>query len=261
MPELPEVADAAKRVQKAAAGKTVSAVKIFHPSLRRRLSPARARIATGQRIVSIERQGKHQLLHLEKGDTIVIHFRMNGDWEIGRGDEPVPQYTRAAIELTDGTRIALVDSRALSSVTIDREGESSVPKLGLDAASPDLTAKHLREALARRKIAIKPALMDQRVLAGLGNIYAAEALWIAGISPKTSAARISRERLEKLVDAIRFVVGPKGKLPTRYTDKSGMHRLAVYDREGKPCRRCGGKIRRIVQGGRSTYFCAGCQRA
>src|SRR6266540_1860061 len=125
MPELPEVADAAKRLQRAAADKTVSGVKIFHPSLRRRLPPARARIATGQRIVSIERQGKHQLLHLEKGDTIVIHFRMNGDWEIGTIADALPKYTRAAIELTDGTRIALVDSRALSSVTIDRKGEST----------------------------------------------------------------------------------------------------------------------------------------
>lgn len=260
MPELPEVRAAAKRLDKAATGKTVAAVKTFHPALKRKLSPQRARVAKGQRITSVERRGKHQLLHLEQGDTLVTHFRMNGDWEIGKTSDPLHRFARGAIELTDGTRISLVDMRALSQITLDRAGESTVPKLGLDAASPDLTAAHLKEALFKRKIGIKPALMDQSVLAGLGNIYAAEALWLAELSPKAPASKVPMGRLEKLVDAIKFVVGPKGQLPTRYTDKSGKkHRLAVYDREGEECRRCGKKIVRIVQAGRSTYFCAGCQ--
>lgn len=261
MPELPEVRAAAKRLDKAATGKTVSAVKTFHPALARKLSPQRARVAKGQRIVSIERRGKHQLLHLEKGDSIVIHFRMNGDWEIGKTSDPLHRFARGAIELTDGTRISLVDMRALSQITIDREGESTVPKLGLDAASPDLTAAHLKEALSKRTIGIKPALMDQSVLAGLGNIYAAEALWLAEISPKATASKVPVAKLEKLVDAIKFVVGPKSKLASRYTEKgAAKHRLAVYDREGEECRRCGKIIKRIVQAGRSTYFCPGCQR-
>jgi formamidopyrimidine-DNA glycosylase len=261
MPELPEVRAAAKRLDRAATGKTVAAVKTFHPALRRKLSPQRARVAAGQRIVSIERRGKHQILNLEKGDAIVIHFRMNGDWEIGRSSEPVHKYARAAIELADGTRISLVDPRALSSITIDRKGESSVPKLGLDAASADLSAAHLKQALAKRAIGIKPALMDQSVLAGLGNIYAAEALWLAELTPKKRASGLTNEQLDRLVEAIKFVVGPKSKLATRYTEKgAAKHRLAVYDREGEPCRRCGKKIARIVQAGRSTYYCPGCQR-
>lgn len=261
MPELPEVREAAKRLDKAATGKTLASVKTFHPALRRRLSPQRARVAAGQRIKSIERRGKHQLLHLEKGDTIVIHFRMNGDWEIGRKGDPLHRYARAAIELKDGTRISLVDLRALSSITIDREGESTVPKLGLDAASPDLTGAHLKAALANRKIGIKPALMDQSVLAGLGNIYAAEALWLAEINPKSRASGLTDAKLHRTVEAIKFVVSPKSKLATRYTDKgSKKNRLAVYDREGKPCRRCAKTIARIIQAGRSTYFCPSCQR-
>jgi formamidopyrimidine-DNA glycosylase len=261
MPELPEVRAAAKLLEKAATGKTVAAVKTFHPSLRRRLSPQRARAAVGQRITSVERQGKHQLLHLQKGDTIVIHFRMNGDWEIGTTKDPIHRHTRAAIELKDGTRISLVDRRALSSITIDREGESSLPKLGLDAASPKLSAAHLREVLAKRTIGIKPALMDQSILAGLGNIYAAEALWLAELSPKAKANKVTMAQLEQLVDAIKFVLNPKSKLATRYTDKgAAKHRLAVYDREGEVCRRCGKKIDRIVQAGRSTYYCPGCQK-
>ena len=260
MPELPEVRAAAKRLDKAATGKTVAAVKTFHPALKRKLSPQRARVAKGQRITSTERRGKHQLLHLEKGDAIVIHFRMNGDWEIGKTSDPLHRFARGAIELTDGTRISLVDMRALSQITLDREGESTVPKLGLDAASPDLTAARLKEALSKRKIGIKPALMDQSVLAGLGNIYAAEALWEAKLNPRKPASKVSRAKLERLVDAIRLVLSPEKKLPGRYTDKREAGRFAVYDREGKICRRCGGTIKRIVQAGRSTYFCPSCQR-
>ncbi|MBA3646702.1 MAG: DNA-formamidopyrimidine glycosylase, partial [Gemmatimonadaceae bacterium] len=121
---------------------------------------------------------------------------MNGDWEIGKTGDPLHRFARGAIELTDGTRISIVDMRALSQITIDREGESTVPKLGLDAASPDMTAVHLKQALARRTIGIKPALMDQSVLAGLGNIYAAEALWLAELSPKAPASKVSMAKLE-----------------------------------------------------------------
>ena len=102
--------------------------------------------------------------------------------------------------------------------------------------------------------------MDQSVLAGLGNIYAAEALWEAEMDPRKPAAKESRAKLEKLVDAIRLVLSPRKGLPVRYTDKRGAGRFAVYDREGKVCRRCGGTIERITQAGRSTYFCPSCQR-
>jgi len=96
-------------------------------------------------------------------------------------------------------------------------------------------------------------------VAGLGNIYAAEALWEAEMDPRKSAAKVTRAKLEKLVDAIRLVLSPKKRLPGRYTDKRGASRFAVYDREGEICRRCGGTIERIVQAGRSTYFCPSCQ--
>jgi formamidopyrimidine-DNA glycosylase len=102
--------------------------------------------------------------------------------------------------------------------------------------------------------------MDQSVVAGLGNIYAAEALWEAEMNPRKSASRVSRAKLEKLVDAIRLVLSPEKQLPGRYTDERGASRFAVYDREGQICRRCGGTIKRIVQAGRSTYFCPSCQR-
>ena len=259
MPELPEVEKAARALARAAVGKTIAAVRPIHPSLKRRFTSASARRAKGKRVKSIERRGKHQLLNLDSGDTIVIHFRMNGDWEIGTVDDSLDRFARAVIELTDGTRISLVDRRALSTITLDREGISSLPKLGREASDPSLDGAYLSGVLQRRKIAIKPALMDQAVLAGLGNIYAAEALWEAQIDPRSGAASMPGDTLTKLVDAIRLVLSPRRRRPGRYTESRGRSRFAVYDREGQECRRCGGVVQRIVQAGRSTYFCPDCQ--
>jgi formamidopyrimidine-DNA glycosylase len=259
LPELPEVEAASRLLSRAALGKTILSVRAIHPALRRKLPAARARRAKGKRIERIERRGKHQLITLDSGDTLVVHFRMNGDWEIGSVDDTLHRFARAVIELSDGTRISLVDSRALSSVTLDRNGISSLPKLGREASDPTLDAEYLLDALKRRKIAIKPALMDQSVVAGLGNIYAAEALWEAEIDPRTLSPRMTLARLRKLADAIRLVLSPVKRRPGRYTEKRGVSRFAVYDREGKVCRRCGATIVRIVQAGRSTYFCPGCQ--
>lgn len=259
MPELPEVERAARALRRAALGKTIATVRAIHPALKRKLTPAMARRAKSKRIEGIERRGKHQLLHLDSGDTIVVHFRMNGDWEIGTTDDPLDRFTRGVIELTDGTRVSLVDRRALSSITVDREGVSSLPRLGREASDPTLDADYFIDALKRKKIAIKPALMDQAVLAGLGNIYAAEALWEAELNPRSSAALMSKAKLENLVAAIRLVLSPRRRRPGRYTESRGRDRFAVYDREGKVCRRCGGTIQRIVQAGRSTYFCPDCQ--
>jgi formamidopyrimidine-DNA glycosylase len=259
MPELPEVARAARAITKAALGKTISAVRPIHPSLKKRFPPASSRRAKGRRIETIERRGKHQLINLDSGDTIVIHFRMNGDWEIGLTADPLDRFARAVIDLTDGTRISLVDRRALSTVTLDRQGSSSLPKLGREASDPSLDSAYLSKALQRRKIAIKPALMDQAVLAGLGNIYAAEALWEARIDPRSAAASMSDDTLTRLVHAIRLVLSPRRRRPGRYTETRNRSRFAVYDRAGQECRRCGGTIQRIVQAGRSTYFCPYCQ--
>jgi formamidopyrimidine-DNA glycosylase len=259
LPELPEVERAARALSRAALGKRIATVKAIHPSLRKKLSPARARAAKGRLIENIERRGKHQLLRLDSGDTLVVHFRMNGDWGIGRVDEPLDRFARAVIDLSDGTRISLIDRRALSSIVLDKKGASSLPKLGKEATDPSLDADYLLEILGRKKIPIKQALLDQSAIAGLGNIYAAEALWEAKLDPRTLSTSMTRASLEKLVAAIRLVLSPKNRRPGRYTAERGTERFAVYDREGKKCRRCDGIVERIVQGGRSTYFCPGCQ--
>ncbi len=261
MPELPEVAFAARVLTRATVGRKIVRLQALHPALKRKLPPAIARRAAGRTVTSVERRGKHQLLNLDDGSTIVVHFRMNGDWDVGKTTDPLPEFTRAVIEVSGGKRVALVDRRALSSVALDRKGESSLPKLGLDASDKSLDASYLSKTFSRRSSAVKTALMDQSVIAGLGNIYVAEALWLAQISPKAAAAKLSKARLEKLASAIKKVLGAEARLPGRYTEKKGRQRLAVYGREGEPCRRCDGTISRIVQAARSTYYCPGCQKS
>jgi formamidopyrimidine-DNA glycosylase len=261
MPELPEVEEAMQRLRAAVEGKTIAKAKALHPAILRQFPDATARRLRQQRIERIERRGKHQLMHLSSGATIHAHFRMNGDWIVSRAEDPVDRFTRAVIELTDGTRVELNDSRALCTLSVHAKGENPLPSLGIEANDAGLDADYLRAALKARRGPVKPALMDQKVIAGLGNIYAAEALWRAKISPRAVASSLSKSRLERLAHAIHAVLEAENRPPGRYTDEDGAHRLAVYNREGLPCIRCGALIKRIPQAGRSTYYCPTCQRS
>jgi formamidopyrimidine-DNA glycosylase len=261
MPELPEVEEAMQRLRAAVEGKTIARAKALHPAIMRQFPDATARRLRQQKIDRVERRGKHQLLHLANGSIIHAHFRMNGDWLLSTTDVPPDRFTRALIELTDGTRIELNDSRALCALSLHKKGENPLPDLGIEANDPGLDAAYLKTALKSRRGPIKPALMDQKVIAGLGNIYAAEALWRAKISPKAVASSISATRLARLVDAIRSVLQAENRPPGRYTDEEGRDRFQVYDREGMPCSRCGKAVKRIPQAGRSTYYCPVCQKS
>jgi formamidopyrimidine-DNA glycosylase len=260
MPELPEVEKAMRRLRKAIEGKTIAVVRTLHPALKRQLSDEQALRLETRRISRVERRGKHQLIHLDDGAVLHAHFRMNGDWVISRTDGDPDRFTRALIDLTDGTRVELHDRRALSALSFHAHADDSLPILGMEANDPALSAEYLSNALAARRSSIKLALMDQKVIAGLGNIYVAEALWRAKINPRTLANSISRVRLARLVTAIREVLSSKNRPPGRYTDRANRHRFAVYDREREPCIVCSTAIRRIVQAGRSTYYCPKCQR-
>lgn len=258
MPELPEVERAARRLRRAVVGRTIASIVIVHPSLRRRLSPRAVRRLVGARIEDVERRGKHQLLQMHDGRALHVHFRMAGDWRIDSADRAPPRFARAWLELDDGTRVVLRDPRALSTMAILRKGEQPFAALGPEATDASFDGGALQAAVARRRIAIKPALLDQRVVAGLGNIYAAEALWHASIDPRTPASSLTEGEAERLAVAMRAVLARAAGRVRRDAGGDG-GRFAVYDREGEPCRRCGAAIERIVQAGRSTYFCPACQ--
>ena len=181
---------------------------------------------------------------------------MNGDWEAGRADEPLPRFARAVLDFDDGTRLVLVDSRALGTLDVHAAGEEPELGLGPDAADRGWTAAALGRALATRRGPIKTALLDQQLVAGLGNIYAAEALWRARISPFRRADSLDAAAVKRLRSAIAAVI--KRATGSRYTDDDTVN-LDVYDREGEPCRRCGTPIERVTQAGRGTYHCPRCQ--
>jgi formamidopyrimidine-DNA glycosylase len=257
MPELPEIEAAADQLRAALAGGTIAAVAVSHPSFARRLPAKLANALAGRVVAAVERRGKHQIVRLQGGGVLVVHFRLNGEWDVGRAGDVPPRFSRVAIVLANGTRVSLADSRALSTFEFADDAESVLPRMGPEATDAAFTADALGAALARKKGAIKPALLDQRVVAGLGNIYVAEALWLAKIDPRVSAAKLGAPRRARLVKAIKDVLrrAPSG----RYWMSDRVTNWRVYDREGMRCRRCGGVIRRIAQAGRSTFFCPSCQ--
>lgn len=260
MPELPEVDEAAGRLRAAVQGRLVRALAALHPAQRSGLGAAVARRAVGRRILAVERRGKHQLLRLDDGASLHVHFRMDGDWHIGRASAALPRFARVVLEVSGGVRVTLVDARALCTVSWHPPGHDPLPTLGAEADDPALTAGVLRAALATRRGPIKTVLLDQAVVAGLGNIYAGEALWIARISPRAVARSISPARVARLLDAIRETLRDGVTNAGRYRTGERTVPLRVYGREDARCDRCGATIRRIVQGGRSTYYCPACQR-
>jgi formamidopyrimidine-DNA glycosylase len=256
MPELPEVEAALKVLRTRARGRAITRARLLHPALRRRIRPTQLRALAGARIARVERRGKHQLLHLDDGRILHAHFRMNGDWEVVPTGTPLPRFARAVLELDDGTSLVFVDSRALGTLDVHPAGVELELGLGPDAADAEWTSAQLAAALAPRRGPIKPALLDQRLVAGLGNIYAAESLWRARINPYTPCNALPRSRTVALRNAIAAVL--RRATGSRYTDDDTVT-LDVYDREGLPCRRCGTPIERVVQAGRSTYYCPHCQ--
>ena len=229
-----------------------------HAYVGRRLGKARLQRLVGRSVSRVERRGKHQLAVLDDGSTLHVHFRMTGDWVVQPVDAEFPRFARFILELDNGRRVVLADPRALSSVELLDAGASMATVLGPDAIDPSFSATHLERALASRRIPIKLALLDQRIVAGVGNIYAAEALWLARIDPRASASSLQAREAQRLVRAIHRVLSRGRNGSGRYRS-TGARRLNVYDREGRRCRRCGSTIARIVQGARSTYWCPGCQ--
>lgn len=261
MPELPEVEFAVRRLRQFARGRTVVALTVHHPSQRRQLPSRAIRRVIARRIVDVERRGKHQLVSLDDGAILLVHFRMNGDWEYGRATDALPPHTRVSLELSGGRRVSLTDSRALCTVRWCAPG--ALPDLGLgpEPEDPSLTGAVLRARLAGTRGPIKPALLDQALVAGVGNIYAAEACWHARIHPAARANRLSLPRVARLLDGLRATLADGHENAGRPSRRERKVPFEVYDRGGEPCSRCDGPIRRITQAGRGTWYCPCCQRS
>lgn len=268
MPELPEVETTVRGLARVLEGRRIDRVEARRPDLRRSFPKDLGQRLTGARVVGLGRRAKYGLIHTDRGDTLVFHLGMSGSWRVNH--PTLEKHDHLLIETDEGNRLALNDPRRFGSVDLmptDQLAEWSTFEI-LGPEPLDLDARLLKERLAGRTAAIKLLLLDQRIVAGLGNIYVCEALFRAGINPKRPGGAISIERLKQLVEAIHDVleeaiaaggstlrdfVSPQGELG--YFPKS----FAVYDREGQPCA-CGGIVKRVVQGGRSTFYCPKCQR-
>ena len=258
MPELPEVEAAAAVARRVLVGRVLASVTTLHASQRRALPPRAARRIVSRRVVRVERHAKHQHIVLDDGAIVAVHFRMNGDWATARAQDPLPQYARIVFATTDGTRLCLVDSRALCAATYHPPG--APPTLDLGPEPDALTAALLQGVLARRAGPIKTVLLNQRVVAGLGNIYAAEALWRARLHPAHRARSLSGRQVQALVRGIKAAIADGFARQGRYRAGLRDRPFKVYDREGLACPRCRTKVERMTQAGRSTYWCPACQR-
>jgi formamidopyrimidine-DNA glycosylase len=275
VPELPEVETVARSLRPLLAGRTFGAVWTSGLALRTPVDRARlARVAGGARVESVERRGKYLLLHLSRGHALLCHLGMTGRLLVESASVVRPAHTHVAIALDAGDEeLRYVDARRFGYLAALRHAElARAPELavlGVDPLTPEFTDGYLDGALGASRRAVKDFLMDQGRVAGLGNIYAAEALFVAGISPRRRADRLGPRRAALLAAAIRGVLGAaverRGTSFSDYVDAEGrsgdnQHHLGVYGREGQPCRRCERPIRRLVQGARSTFYCPGCQR-
>jgi formamidopyrimidine-DNA glycosylase len=259
VPELPEVEAAASVARLALIGRRLVSVTTRHPSQQRALPARDAQRVVGRTVVRVDRLAKHQHLVLDDGATVAVHFRMNGDWEVVRTGDPLPRYARVVFATAEGVRLCLVDSRALCTAVYHPPGKP--PRLALGPEPDALTVDQLQAVLTRRVGPIKTSLLDQRVVSGLGNIYVAEALWRARIHPAHRARSLGIAQLRALVRAIKAAIADGFARQGRYRDGRRERPFKVYDREGCACPRCRSSVRRIVQSGRSSYFCPACQRA
>jgi formamidopyrimidine-DNA glycosylase len=275
MPELPEVEHVVRALAKAVTGRCIVAADLRLA----RLSPATSRSTfkrklKGTRIESVGRRGKYILLHLDSAAVLMVHLRMTGKFVRLNADQALPPHAHAIFYLDDDHRLVFCDMRQFGRLNIvtrpklfeTRELSQLAPEPLLD----EFTPAYLHQTLSKSRRSLKTLLLDQTRILGLGNIYAAEALFLARISPFAVAASLSKARTLRLHQAIRDVLeeaiesGSTLRIDLADGGSSYFGSLdkfwRVYEREGEPCVNCGTRIRRVVQAARSTYYCPRCQR-
>lgn len=274
MPELPEVETTRLGLEPVMKAARIKHVQLFRRDLRQPVPEGFEAALVGKRIQNLRRRAKYILIDLEKGPTILAHLGMSGTFTI----TTTPEYIRrihdhCIIDLDNGYRVVFHDPRRFGLLLLlEQEGEATHPliaHLGPEPLSNNFHAEYLSNAIKPRKSAIKPALMDQKIVVGVGNIYASESLFLAGIDPRMPAQKAAKHA-EKLVSSIRTVLDAAlqsgGSTLRDYVRSSGdmgyfQHHFRVYDRAQMPCESCLSPIRHIMQTGRSTYFCKQCQRS
>ena len=278
MPELPEVETVCRGLRPHLLGRRLQRITVRRGDLRRPIPGDLAPRLEGRRVAAVSRRGKYALIATAGGPVLILHLGMSGRIRLvraGANDDAPGPHDHVVFATDAGERLVFNDARRFGLLALaEPDGLESHPllrDLGPEPLGEVFTADHLRAALARRRTTLKAALMDQRLVAGLGNIYVSEALHRAHLSPRRNAASIGPVRARRLVAAIRAVLGEAiaagGSSLRDHARVDGelgyfQHRFRVYDRAGAPCLRpgCDGSIRRIAQAGRSSFYCPACQR-
>ncbi|MEM7569481.1 MAG: bifunctional DNA-formamidopyrimidine glycosylase/DNA-(apurinic or apyrimidinic site) lyase [Pseudomonadota bacterium] len=279
MPELPEVETVCRGLDAAITGKRVTSFQTRRADMRFPFPPDLRQIVTGQRIVAIKRRAKYGLIHLSNDHSLIFHLGMSGRMRIeaprSGAEDALGPHDHVFFSCDDGVSVAFNDPRRFGFLdacpTANLGANRFIKILGPEPLDDAFTAGTLSAALKDKASPIKAALLDQRVVAGLGNIYVCEALFMAGISPRRLARTIPGKRAERLVPAIKSVlqkaIQAGGSTLRDYAHVDGQlgyfqHDFQVYGREGAPCKTpgCTAIVKRIVQSGRSTFYCGTCQR-
>lgn len=276
MPELPEVETVMRGLAPRLEGRLLAHVEARRPDLRWPLPPDFARRLAGRRVIGLRRRAKYILVDMDDAASWLIHLGMSGRMLLSEGGEPAPErHDHVVLRTDEGWWIRFNDARRFGMMdlwpTADVENHRLLAGLGPEPLGNAFSGASLEASLEGRQTPIKAALLDQRVVAGIGNIYACEALHRAGVSPKRLALNVRGGRAEALAQAIAAVlseaIAAGGSSLRDHRQTSGelgyfQHAFRVYDREGEPCptEGCRGSIRRLVQAGRSTFYCPSCQR-
>ncbi len=276
MPELPEVEAVRRQLDPAMRGARIERVLLRRKDLRRPFPRAFASRLEGRRIRSVDRRGKYLLLALDSGDVLLMHLGMSGSFRIDRGakrpapaDDVVERHDHVVFTLSNGVTVTFNDPRRFGLMDLLGESPAASDKafaaLGPEPLGASFRAAALAGALTGKRIAVKVALLDQRVVAGVGNIYASEALHRAGLSPLRRSSTLATATGRPAPRAVKLAAAIKTVLREAIARKERPYRAGrfrVYEREGEPCRKpgCRGTIRRITQAGRSTFYCPACQR-
>jgi formamidopyrimidine-DNA glycosylase len=275
VPELPEVETVRRALAPLLEGRRLERVRIDDLRLTLPLDPAGvARRLRGERIERVDRRGKYLVLRFESGRVLLVHLRMTGSFRHAAGgkldDDP---YRRATARLDDGSALGYRDVRRFGTWLLLEPDEVEpylAARLGPEPLGAAFTPRALAARLASRRVPVKTAILDQRTVAGVGNIYADEALWRARIHPLREAQGLDAAEIRALHRAIRRAlevgIAHQGSTLTDYRQPNGepggmQHEFKVYGRLGEPCDRCGTPIERIVVGGRGTWYCPACQRS
>jgi formamidopyrimidine-DNA glycosylase len=274
VPELPEVESVRRALAPVVEGRSLERVRIDDPRLTRPFEPRGvARRLRGERVVALERRGKYLVFRFESGRSLLVHLRMTGSFRhVPGGRPPADPYRRALVRLDDGSALGFRDVRRFGTWLLLEPGELEpylAERLGPEPLEPSFRARDLAARLAGRRAPVKAAILDQRTVAGVGNIYADEALWRARVHPRREARSLRTDEVRDLHrairNALRLGIARQGSTLTDYRLPDGasggmQDEFRVYGRGGEPCERCGTPIERIVVAGRGTWYCPSCQR-